>query len=213
MPGMEEKIITGIVRDFNYSDLRSYVEPAFISYSNQGGHLLVKSTGNRTGETRAAISAIWQKLIPDYPVKIESVGDRFEWFHRSNLNFKRLIGSCAIISLFLSLIGLFAVSYQKTFSRTKEIGIRKINGSTITGILALITKDFIIWTIIAALIACPAAWIAMHGWLQNYAYKTDLKWWIFVFSGAMVLGTVLITVSYQSLKAATRNPVESLRYE
>jgi len=213
MPGMEKKIIAGIVKDFNYSDLKSYVEPAFISFDDQGGHLLVKATESRTGEAMSAISAVWKKLIPDYPVDIESVGDRFEWFHRDNVSFKKLIGSCAIISLFLSLIGLFALSYQKTRSRTKEIGIRKINGSTIAGILALITSDFIRWTAIATIAAIPAAWFAMHSWLENYAYKTSVKWWLFLLSGTIVLGTVLVTVFFQSYRAATRNPVEALRYE
>ncbi len=135
IPGMEDMIVSGIVEDFHYSDLKSIVEPAFISFDNKGGHLLVKATENQTQEARILISALWQKLIPDYPVDIESVGDRFGWFHRGNLNFKRLIGACSVISLFLSMIGLFAVSYQKTISRTKEIGIRKINGANIIEIL------------------------------------------------------------------------------
>jgi putative ABC transport system permease protein len=213
MPGMENMIITGIVRDFNFSDLKSNVEPAFISYDNNGGHLLVKVSEKRSREARDAISITWKKLIPDYPVDIESVGDRFEWFHRNNLNLRRLIGSCAFISLFLSIIGLFALSYQKTLSRTKEIGIRKINGSTTSGILSLITGDFIKWTIIASIIAVPVSWYTMGKWLESYAYKIDLNWWIFVFSGIMVLGIVMLTVTYQSLKTAMRNPVEALRYE
>ena len=135
IPGMEDMIVMGIVEDFNYSDLKSRVEPAFISFNNTGGHLLVKAAVNQTQEARSAISAIWQKLVPDYPVDIESVGDRFEWFHRGNVNFKRLIGSCSLVCLFLSMVGLFAVSYQKTQARTKEIGIRKINGASIIQLL------------------------------------------------------------------------------
>ena len=156
---------------------------------------------------------IWQKLIPDYPLDIESVGDRFDWFHRGNENFKKLIGSCSLISLFLSMIGLFAVSYQKTRSRTKEIGIRKINGANIIEILAMINKDFVRWTLIAFIIAVPVAWFAMDKWLENYAYRTEVKLWIFALSGIIVLTISLLTVSWQSWRAATRNPVESLRYE
>jgi putative ABC transport system permease protein len=111
------------------------------------------------------------------------------------------------------MIGLFNISYQKTRSRTKEIGIRKINGANIYGILALMNRDFIRWTLIASVAAVPAAWYAMHKWLENYAYKTDVKWWIFILSGIIVLGIALLTVSFQSLRAATKNPVESLRYE
>ena len=213
IPGMEDMIVAGIVEDFHYFDLKSIVEPAFISFDNKGGHLLVKAADNQTQEARSIISGIWTKLIPDYPVNIESVGDRFEWFHRGNMNFKRLIVSCSLISLFLSMIGLFAVSFQKTRSRTKEIGIRKINGANIFEILALINKDFIRWTIIAFIIAVPAAGYTMYKWLESYAYKTDVKWWIFLFSGVIVLAISLLTVSWQSWRAATRNPVESLRYE
>jgi putative ABC transport system permease protein len=213
IPGMEDMVVTGIVEDFHYSDLKSIVEPAFISFDNKGGHLLVKATENQTQEARSAISAIWQKLVPDYPVDTESVGDRFEWFHRGNLNFKRLIEACSIISLFLSMIGLFAVSYQKSISRTKEIGIRKINGANIIEILVMINKDFVRWTVIAFITAVPAAWFAMNKWLENYAYKTGVEWWIFVISGVIVLTVSLLTVCWQSWRAARRNPVEALRYE
>jgi putative ABC transport system permease protein len=213
MPGMEDMIITGVVKDFHYSDLKSIVEPAFISFDNKGGHLLVKASKNQTQEARNAISVIWQKLIPDYPLDTESVGDRFEWYHRKNLNFKRLIGSCSVISLFLSMIGLFALSYQKTRLRTKEIGIRKINGASTFEILRLINKDFVKWTIIAFIIAVPVAWYSMYKWLENYAYRITVKWWIFALSGVIVLAISLLTVSWQSWRAARRNPVESLRYE
>jgi putative ABC transport system permease protein len=210
---MEDMIVTGIVEDFHYSDLKSRVEPAFISFDNKGWHLLVKPSNYQEQSARRAISDIWQKLIPDYPLDIESVGDRFEWYHRGNANFKRLIVSCSLISLFLSMIGMFAISYQKTRSRTKEIGIRKINGANITEILVLINKDFVRWTIIAFIIAVPVAGYAMYKWLDSYAYKTEIKWWIFGLSGVIVLTVSLLTVSWQSWRAATRNPVEALRHE
>ena len=213
IPGMEDMIVAGIVEDFHYFDLKSRVEPAFISFDNKGGHLLVKAADNQIQEARSLISGIWSKLIPDYPLNIESVGDRFEWFHRGNMSFKRLIVSCSLISLFLAMIGLFAVSYQKTRSRTKEIGIRKINGANIIEILVLINKDFVRWTIIAFIIAVPAAGYAMYKWLESYAYKADVKWWIFALSGVIVLAISLLTVSWHSWRAASRNPVEALRYE
>jgi putative ABC transport system permease protein len=213
IPGMEDMIVTGIVKDFHYSDLKSKVEPAFISFDNKGWHLLVKPAENREQPARSTISDIWQNLIPDYPLDIESVGDRFEWYHRGNINFKRLIVSCSLISLFLSMIGLFALSYQKTRSRIKEIGIRKINGANMIEILALLNKNFLQWTVIAFIIAVPASWYAMSNWLGSYAYKTEIKWWIFALSGIIVLTISLLTVSWQSWRAATKNPVESLRYE
>ena len=213
MPGMEDMIVTGVVKDFHYFDLKAKIEPAFISFDNKGGHLLVQASENKTPAARNTISEVWQKLIPDFPVNIESVGDRFEWYHRRNINFKKLIVSCSLISLFLSMIGLFTVAYQKTRSRTKEIGIRKINGAKISDILKMVNSDFLRWTVIAFIIAVPAGGYAMFRWLEAYAYKTDLSWWIFALSGLLVLAVSLLTVSWQSWRAATRNPVEALRYE
>lgn len=213
VPGMEDRIVIGIVKDFHYSSLKSYVEPAFIAFDNKGGHLMVKGTANQTTQTRETISQVWKKLIPEYPVNIESVGDRYEWFHRANKNYIKLIGACSIISLFLSMIGLFAISYQTSRYRTKEIGIRKINGARTYEILAMLNNNFAKWVGIACIFAFPAAWYAMHKWLNNFAYKTEFKWWVLVLAGVIALIITLFTVSWQSLRAATRNPVEALRYE
>ncbi len=97
--------------------------------------------------------------------------------------------------------------------RTKEIGIRKVNGAQISEVLMMLNKDFVKWVAIAFVIATPIAWYAMHKWLENFAYKTELSWWIFALAGLIALGISLLTVSWQSWKAATRNPVEALRYE
>jgi putative ABC transport system permease protein len=97
--------------------------------------------------------------------------------------------------------------------RVKEIGIRKINGATITEILTMLNKSFVSWIAIAFIIATPIAWLAMHKWLENFAYKTELSWWIFAVSGLLAMAIALLTVSWQSWRAATRNPVEALRYE
>ncbi len=213
VPGMDDKIISGIVKDFNYSGLRTGIEPAFISFSDKGTHLMVKALEKQDEMAREAIAGVWEKLIPDYPVNIESIGDRYEWYHRGDKNFLKLMSACSVISLFLSMIGLVAVSYQKSRYRTKEIGIRKINGAGIRDILAILNKDFTRWIAIAFIISCPVAWYAMNKWLQNYAYKTEFSWWIFILAGLITVGIVLLTITGQSLRAATRNPVEALRYE
>jgi len=111
------------------------------------------------------------------------------------------------------MIGLFAISFHSSRKRTKEIGIRKINGATIQGVMLLLNKDFFRWIIIALAISSPIAWYIMHKWLQGFAYHTDLSWWIFGFSVLLTVVITLLTVSWQSWKAATRNPVEALRYE
>jgi putative ABC transport system permease protein len=144
---------------------------------------------------------------------MESIGDRYEWMHRENANYAKLIGACCLISLFLSMIGLFAVSFHSTRRRIKEIGIRKVNGARVPEILSMLNRDFIKWIAIAFIISTPIAWYAMHKWLENFAYKTTLSWWVFAAAGAIAMVITLLTVSLQSWRAATRNPVESLRYE
>ena len=118
-----------------------------------------------------------------------------------------------MIAFTISSIGLFAISLYDTRRRKKEIGVRKVNGAKVSEVMILLSSDFIKWVLIAFLIATPLAWYAMHKWLENFAYKTELSWWIFALAGLLALGIALLTVSWQSWKAATKNPVESLRYE
>ena len=125
----------------------------------------------------------------------------------------KLINAFTLVTLLLSLMGLFNISLIKSKQKTKEIGIRKVNGARISEVLIMLNKDFIKWVAIAFVIATPIAYYAMHKWLQNFACKTELSWWIFALAGLLALGIALLTVSWQSLKAARRNPVESLRYE
>jgi len=213
LAGFEKRIVTGIVKDFHYASLKSLVEPACIYYSPPCYHLIVKPSKNQIPQSHNTIAQTWKKLIPDYPLDMESIGDQYEWLHRENKNYLQLIGACCFISIFLSMIGLFAISYQSSRYRTKEIGIRKVNGAKISEVLVMLNKDFVKWVAIAFVIATPIAWYAMNKWLENFAYKTELSWWIFALAGLLAVGIALLTVSWQSWKAATRNPIEALRYE
>ena len=213
LPGDNDLTVIGIVSDFHYSGLKDLIAPGIITFDNTGNHLLVRPTVNQSPAMEKAISETWQRLIPDYPPNMESVRERFEWYHRDNKNYAKLIGSCCIISLFLSMMGLFAISFSAGKKRTKETGIRKINGATIFQVMTLLNKDFIRWVAIAFIIASPLAFYIMHKWLQNFAYKTELSWEIFASAGLIAIGISLITVSWQSFRVATKNPVESLRYE
>jgi putative ABC transport system permease protein len=215
LPGKEDSRIIGIVEDFHYSNLKSIVEPAIIFSDVQPFYpaLLIKAHPNQNNQARKAIVELWARLIPDYPVEISTMGETYEIIHRENKNYLKLIGSCCAISIFLSMIGLFAISVKSSQRRTKEIGIRKVNGAKISEILAMLNRDFVKWVAIAFVIATPIAYYAMHKWLENFAYKTELSWWIFALAGLLALGVAFLTVSWQSWRAATRNPVEALRYE
>jgi putative ABC transport system permease protein len=213
LPGYENLTVIGIVKDFHCSGLKDAISPGVIIFDNSGSHLLVMPSAGQSQSVRNSISETWQKLIPDFPLNIESVKERYEWYHRADTNFAKLIVSCCLISLFLSMIGLFAISFHSCRKRTKEIGIRKINGATIFGVLTLLNRDFLRWLIIAFVIASPIAWYIMHRWLQGFAYRTELNWLIFALAVIIALVTAIVTVSWQSWRAATRNPVEALRYE
>lgn len=118
-----------------------------------------------------------------------------------------------IVAISIAILGMVGLSVFLIERRTKEIGIRKINGASVSEVMAMLTKDFVKWVAIAFVIAIPIAYYAMHNWLENFAYKTELSWWIFALAGIIALGIAMISVSWQSWLAATRNPVEALRYE
>ena len=125
----------------------------------------------------------------------------------------KMLYAFVYLAILISFINLFTMAWVDSLVRTKEIGIRKINGAKTHEIITMLNKGFAKWVVIAFVIACPIAWYAMHTWLENFAYKTVLNWWIFALAGLIAMGITLFTVSFQSWRAATRNPVESLRYE
>lgn len=213
LPGDEKMTIIGVSKDFNYGSLKMFIEPGYIAFGDEGFYLMVKPGYGKETEARALISDIWKGLIKDFPPTIESIGERYEWMHRENSSYARLIGSCCLISLFLSMIGLFGVSFNNSRRRVKEIGIRKVNGARVSEVMAMLNTDFVKWVTIAFVFATPISYYVMNKWLENFAYKTALTWWVFALSGLLALGIALLTVSWQSWRASTRNPVEALRYE
>jgi len=213
LPGYEKLTVIGIANDFHCSGLKDPITPGVIIYDNSGNHLLVMPSAGQEPALKNSISEVWQKIVPDLPLNVESVKERYEWYHRSDTNFAKLIISCCFISLFLSMIGLFAISFHSGRIRTKEIGIRRINGASISRVLTLLNSDFLKWLIISFVIACPIGWYIMNKWLQGFAYRAELSWLIFALAGILTVLITLLTVSWQSWRAATRNPVEALRYE
>lgn len=138
------------------------------------------------------------------------------WFDSQYKKEEQLSYACTIFSLIaiiITCLGLWGQIIFISTSKTKEIGIRKVNGARVSEILSMLNKDFVKWVALAFVIATPIAWYAMNKWLENFAFKTELSWWIFALAGLMALGIALLTVSWQSWRAATRNPVEALRYE
>jgi putative ABC transport system permease protein len=207
--------ITGVVKDFHLSSMKNKVSP-MVFFKRDRLWLMNFVIAYKPGMQKAALNDIqnvWSEMFPAYPFNYEHVGAMYRKVYKIELLQARLLSIFTFISIFICSMGLLGISLLVTQKRTKEIGIRKVNGAKISEILTLLNKDFVKWVAIAFVIATPLAYFAMNKWLENFAYKTELSWWIFALAGLLALGIALITVSWQSLKAATRNPVEALRYE
>ncbi|MDP2337855.1 MAG: ABC transporter permease [Bacteroidota bacterium] len=210
--------VIGVVNDFNFASLENSVQPLLIM-SNPGWDGWGYSTVNirfQTSNVQGLISQInqlWKDRFPETPFKVSFLDDVLASNYNSLKAQQRTINFFSLLGTFIAVLGLFGLSVFTTKRRIKEIGIRKVNGATISEVMAMLNRDFVKWVAIAFVIATPIAYYAMNKWLENFAYKTELSWWIFVLAGFLALGIALLTVSWQSWKAATRNPVEALRYE
>jgi putative ABC transport system permease protein len=164
-------------------------------------------------QTIAFLKDLWKVTGGTTPFEFEFTNDILKKLYESDIRFSKIIGLMAIIAILIASLGLFGLSLLLSQQKTKEIGIRKINGAKIFEVMIMLNLDFIKWIFIAFVIACPIAFYAMHRWLGTFAYKTELSWWIFALAGILALVIAILTVSWQSWRAATRNPVEALRYE
>jgi putative ABC transport system permease protein len=213
--GYRKGSVIGVVRDFHYESLHNPISPIIMYYDPYDFNLVsIRISPAERNKTLAFIEKTWQEYNnADYSFTYEYLTDRYRNLYKSEENIRTIFIYCMILAISIAILGLVGLSVFLTERRTKEIGIRKVNGAGIFEILAMLNKDFIKWVIIAFIIACPIAWYAMQKWLQNFAYKTTLSWWVFATAGAVALAVALLTVSWQSWRAAARNPVEALRYE
>jgi putative ABC transport system permease protein len=167
----------------------------------------------RTKDTIVHVETLWKKMAPEYPFTYSFLDDRLNSLYRGEQLMSTLFRWFSGLTIFIACIGLLGMASFTAEQRTKEIGIRKVLGASVPGIVGMLIREFSKWVIISNVIAWPVAYYFMNQWLQNFAYRTDLGVWTFVLSGLAALGVALLTVSYQSIKAAAANPVDSLRYE
>ena len=208
--------IIGVVKDFNFRPVNEPIAPLVIRNDKYASVALVKLRANDFKTLQHNINNIKElagELSPAFPVSVSFFDQAIERMYQTEVKFRKAFTLFAICAIVISCMGILAMSLFATQQRVKEIGIRKVNGAKISEILMMLNKDFVKWVTIAFLIACPIAWYAMNKWLENFAYKTELSWWIFALAGLLALGIALLTVSWQSWRAARRNPVEALRYE
>jgi putative ABC transport system permease protein len=209
--------VCGVIEDIHLLSLRSNLEPLLLlknyRWKYEVGYISIRMSVNKGNSTLKAIHNKWLQFYPDNPFDFNFSEEIYGLQLAADQKLAGIFGLYAAFSILLSAIGLFGLASNVAKKRTKEIGVRKVNGARAIQILLLLNKDFIKWVAIAFVIACPAAYFAMSQWLQNYAYHTALSWWVFVFAGVIAISIALITVSWQCWRVATRNPVEALRYE
>jgi putative ABC transport system permease protein len=206
--GMEGTII-GVVEDFNTTSLHDKLGPIALLATNKSNHMFIAIKGHDMPGTLNFISKKIRELVPDDPVDYHFFANQVNYLYRTEALTGKMAIILSILAILISCMGLWGLTLSTIGQKTKEIGIRKVNGARVTEVMAMLNRDFIKWVAIAFVIACPIAWFAMHKWLQNFAYKTDLSWWVFAVAGLVALGIAMLTVSWQSWRAATRNPVES----
>ena len=206
--------IIGVVKNFHFKSLKNEIEPlVFRLPTNHARRIFIKISSNDILRTMNYIESTWKMFVPDYQAEFGFLNDAYDKLYRSEKRMGKLVGYFTFLAIFISCLGLFGLASFTIERRTKEIGIRKVLGATVPGIIRLLSKEFIILVVISNLIAWPLAYYGAKKWMQNFAYHIDLSWLYFVISGLLVLFIAIMVVSFQSLKVAFTNPVESLRYE
>jgi putative ABC transport system permease protein len=206
--------VVGVVRDFNITSMKQEIKP-YVLFQKPIFYLcfLVQVDSVRKQEAISNLKNIWDQELPNYPFQYEFLNDLYNSTYKKEFTQSKLTALFSLLAVIIICLGLYSVTSMLIVQRTKEIGIRKVTGARVANVILMLNHNFIIWFATAFLISCPVSWYAMHLWLQNFAYKTEMKWWVFVSAGAIVMIVSLATVSFQTWRAATKNPVEALRYE
>jgi putative ABC transport system permease protein len=202
-----------VVKDFNQQSVKE--EPGPIGFYHQPGNQYYSVRANMADVSSlvSELEKIWSSHYPGNPFHYFFLDDYYNEQYRAEQRFSKLFLTSSLLGIVIACLGLLGLSAYAITRRRKEVGIRKVNGANIAQVMVLLNRNFVIWVAVAFVIACPLAWFAMNKWLQNFANRTELSWWIFALSGVLALIVALLTVSWQSRKAAAKNPVESLRYE
>jgi putative ABC transport system permease protein len=206
--------IIGVVKDFNFGSLRYGVGPMSIRVTNRMQYYIsMKMQAANLPNTIASIRTRWNKLIPNRPFEYFFLDEFFDRQYRSEVRFGKLFVNFAILAILISCLGLLGLASYVTLQRTREISIRKVLGASISGLVSLLTQDFIKLVLVALFISIPPGWWIMNKWLQGFAYRIHVSWEIFGIAGLIAIGIALLTVSLQAVKAAVANPARNLRTE
>ncbi|MFD2935902.1 ABC transporter permease [Spirosoma flavum] len=212
MWGKPGKII-GVMEDFHFQSLHIPISPLIfrLGVESDRQNFIIRTQPGQTTQALVSVETLWKQLNPKFPFAYRFADDEYQKLYKSESVVGSLANYFAFLAIFISCLGLFGLSAFTAEQRTKEIGVRKVLGASVGGIVGLLSKDFLKLVVIAIVISSPLAWYAMNQWLEGFAYKIDISWWIFALAGLLAVGIALVTVSFQSVKAALMNPVKSLR--
>jgi putative ABC transport system permease protein len=206
--------VVGVTEDFHFASFKNEIKPfAFVVSPQRGGNLTVKLSTQNLSATLQQIENKWKQFSPDRPFQYSFLDETFEQLYKTEVSFQKILIVLVILSISIACLGLYGLTAFTVGQRTKEIGIRKVLGASVSGIVGILSKDFLRLVVIAFLIASPVAWYFMNKWLQDYAYRIEIEWWMFVLAGLGAVVVALLIVCSQSIRAAITNPVSSLKSE
>jgi putative ABC transport system permease protein len=205
--------IIGVVKDFNYNSLRESVTPLTLFYGSQISKTAIKiNTANIKGLI-TQIETKWKTMAPSQPFSYAFMDEQFNNQYKTEQRISQISITFSLLAILIACLGLFGLVTYAAEQRIKEIGIRKVLGASVTDLVSMLSKDFLKLVAIAAVIAFPVAWWAMHKWLQDFAYRVHISWWVFAVAAIIALLIAVLTISFQAVKAALTNPVKNLRTE
>jgi len=209
--------VAGIVKDFNFQSLHEPLAPMMLGFkrdvTQSYGHFTVKLAGGDPATTIKSINAIMQRAEPGGLFQYHFMDKQWESLYREDRTRQTIFVGVSLLAIFIAALGLLGLTIYAAEQRVKEIGIRKVLGANVTGIVLLLSKEFVKWVLVAAVVATPVTWFFMNKWLQDFAYRIDIDWWVFALSALVAILIAMATISLQVVKAATANPVKSLRAE
>ncbi|WP_028298172.1 ABC transporter permease [Olivibacter sitiensis] len=208
--------VIGVMKDFHYNSLHHEVRPFMLQYTDipeYFSHIVLAVNNDDYTSVLRKLEQVWHQVLPNIPFDYAFMDQQVQQQYEKEVVLSRVINAFTVITITISCLGLFGLSAFSTEQRRKEIGIRKVLGATVSGIVGLLSKDFVKLVLIAIAIASPIAWWAMNKWLQDFSYKIEIQWWMFALAGLAAVVIALLTVATQAIKAAVANPVKSLRDE
>ena len=208
-----KRAIIGVVDDFNFLSLKENMDALVISPSDDLRVAVVRLNTKDFPAALKTIKAAFGKVAPLYPFEYSFLDQKFDTMYKTDIRQQRILSLFSGLAIFIACLGLYGLASFTAAKRNKEIGIRKVLGASVSGVTTLLSRDFIKPVLIALIIASPIAWIAMNKWLEDFAYRIEIQWWMFVLAGLLTISIALVTVSWQAIRAAVANPVDSLRDE